>query len=215
MDVFGGARGAVADALCLNAGVALAAANVAKSPEEGVKMAQVTVLLPYHENLLSCSTQACMCVYTSTANTAYTFNIAADFTSMTSNVACGMQSKTFFTLANSINLRSLIGASWRSLHQPKSSSYQSPRNTGLSAPNRCSLSTRGSWARKVAGSSFPEACIVCAIWCNCRRSKEVGMPVMSWADGSKSVLHAKQQSSQLFSIRNWNEACKLKLPVLA
>ena len=41
MDVFGGARGAVADALCLNAGVALAAATVARSPEEGVQMAQV------------------------------------------------------------------------------------------------------------------------------------------------------------------------------
>lgn len=40
-DVFGGARGAVADALNLNAGVALAAAEVASSPAEGVAMAQV------------------------------------------------------------------------------------------------------------------------------------------------------------------------------
>lgn len=40
MDVFGGARGAVADALNLNAGVALAAAQVAATPEEGVAMAQ-------------------------------------------------------------------------------------------------------------------------------------------------------------------------------
>ena len=40
-DVFGGARGAVADALVLNAGVALAACEVAGSPEEGVAMAQV------------------------------------------------------------------------------------------------------------------------------------------------------------------------------
>lgn len=39
-DVFGGARGAVADALNLNAGVALAAAQVAASPQEGVVMAQ-------------------------------------------------------------------------------------------------------------------------------------------------------------------------------
>ena len=39
-DVFGGARGAVADALCLNAGVALAAANVAADAQEGVAMAQ-------------------------------------------------------------------------------------------------------------------------------------------------------------------------------
>uniref|UniRef100_A0A7S1WZY8 anthranilate phosphoribosyltransferase n=1 Tax=Tetraselmis chuii TaxID=63592 RepID=A0A7S1WZY8_9CHLO len=39
-DVFAGQRGAVADALCLNAGVALAAAQVASSPEEGVAMAQ-------------------------------------------------------------------------------------------------------------------------------------------------------------------------------
>ena len=44
MDVFGGQTGPVADALCLNAGVALAAANVAPSPEEGVKMAQVGCL---------------------------------------------------------------------------------------------------------------------------------------------------------------------------
>ncbi len=40
-DVFGGARGAVADALNLNAGVALAAAEIAASPAEGVAMAQV------------------------------------------------------------------------------------------------------------------------------------------------------------------------------
>ena len=42
MDVFGGMRGPVADALCLNAGVALAAATVADSPSEGVQMAQVS-----------------------------------------------------------------------------------------------------------------------------------------------------------------------------
>ena len=41
-DVFGGARGAVADALVLNAGVALAACEVAGSPQEGVAMAQVS-----------------------------------------------------------------------------------------------------------------------------------------------------------------------------
>jgi anthranilate phosphoribosyltransferase len=40
MDVFGGARSAVADALVLNAGYALAACEVAESPEEGIKMAQ-------------------------------------------------------------------------------------------------------------------------------------------------------------------------------
>lgn len=40
MDVFGGAQGAVADALNLNAGVALAAANVARDAKEGVAMAQ-------------------------------------------------------------------------------------------------------------------------------------------------------------------------------
>ncbi|PSC73271.1 anthranilate phosphoribosyltransferase [Micractinium conductrix] len=40
MDVFGGARGAVADALNLNAGVALAAATVAADAKEGVAMAQ-------------------------------------------------------------------------------------------------------------------------------------------------------------------------------
>ena len=39
-DVFAGQRGAVADALNLNAGYALAAANVAKDPREGVAMAQ-------------------------------------------------------------------------------------------------------------------------------------------------------------------------------
>lgn len=40
MDAFGGARGPVADALNLNAGVALAAANVARDAKEGVAMAQ-------------------------------------------------------------------------------------------------------------------------------------------------------------------------------
>lgn len=39
-DVFGGARGPVADALNLNAGYALAAMQVAKDPKEGVAMAQ-------------------------------------------------------------------------------------------------------------------------------------------------------------------------------
>ena len=39
-DVFGGQRGAVADAMNLNAGVALAAAGIAASPAEGVAMAQ-------------------------------------------------------------------------------------------------------------------------------------------------------------------------------
>jgi anthranilate phosphoribosyltransferase len=39
-DVFGGARGAVADALNLNAGYALAAAKVVPSPIEGVALAQ-------------------------------------------------------------------------------------------------------------------------------------------------------------------------------
>lgn len=39
-DVFGGQQGPVADALCLNAGVALAACNVAGSPADGVKLAQ-------------------------------------------------------------------------------------------------------------------------------------------------------------------------------
>ena len=47
-DVFGGARGAVADALCLNAGVALAATDLASTPAEGVAMAQV------HCHLLGC-----------------------------------------------------------------------------------------------------------------------------------------------------------------
>ena len=42
-DVFGGAKNAVADALNLNAGVALAACEVAGSPQEGVAMAQVGV----------------------------------------------------------------------------------------------------------------------------------------------------------------------------
>lgn len=41
-DVFGGARSAVADALNLNAGVALAAAGLAGTPEEGVALAQET-----------------------------------------------------------------------------------------------------------------------------------------------------------------------------
>jgi anthranilate phosphoribosyltransferase len=39
-DVFAGQKGAVADAMNLNAGVALAAAGIAKSPAEGVAMAQ-------------------------------------------------------------------------------------------------------------------------------------------------------------------------------
>jgi anthranilate phosphoribosyltransferase len=39
-DAFGGARGAVADALCLNAGAALAAAGLADDAREGVAMAQ-------------------------------------------------------------------------------------------------------------------------------------------------------------------------------
>lgn len=39
-DVFGGARGPVADALNLNAGYALAAAQVTKTPQEGVLLAQ-------------------------------------------------------------------------------------------------------------------------------------------------------------------------------
>ena len=39
-DAFAGQQGAVADALCLNAGVALAAAGIASSPAEGVAMAQ-------------------------------------------------------------------------------------------------------------------------------------------------------------------------------
>lgn len=42
LDVFGGQKGPVADALCLNAGVALAAAKVATSPQEGIQMAQVS-----------------------------------------------------------------------------------------------------------------------------------------------------------------------------
>eukprot|EP00967_Tisochrysis_lutea_P066634 scaffold86891_cov17-Tisochrysis_lutea.AAC.1 len=40
MDVFGGAQGPVADALNLNAGVALAAAQIAPDPATGVAMAQ-------------------------------------------------------------------------------------------------------------------------------------------------------------------------------
>ena len=43
-DAFGGARGPVADALNLNAGVALAACEVAATPAEGVAMAQVPLL---------------------------------------------------------------------------------------------------------------------------------------------------------------------------
>lgn len=39
-DVFGGERNAIADALNLNAGVALHAAGVASSPQEGVARAQ-------------------------------------------------------------------------------------------------------------------------------------------------------------------------------
>lgn len=40
-DAFGGQRGAVADCLCLNAGVALAACQVAPTAQDGIKMAQV------------------------------------------------------------------------------------------------------------------------------------------------------------------------------
>jgi anthranilate phosphoribosyltransferase len=40
MDVFGGERNAVADALILNAGYALAACEAAESPEDGVAMAR-------------------------------------------------------------------------------------------------------------------------------------------------------------------------------
>lgn len=40
MDVFGGQRGAVADALALNAGYALAACDFAATPQEGIQMAQ-------------------------------------------------------------------------------------------------------------------------------------------------------------------------------
>ena len=43
-DVFGGQQGAVADALCLNAGVALAACQVADTPQDGIKMAQASLL---------------------------------------------------------------------------------------------------------------------------------------------------------------------------
>ncbi|KAL3150760.1 hypothetical protein ABBQ32_000534 [Trebouxia sp. C0010 RCD-2024] len=39
-DAFGGQRGAVADCLCLNAGVALAACQVAPTAQDGIKMAQ-------------------------------------------------------------------------------------------------------------------------------------------------------------------------------
>jgi anthranilate phosphoribosyltransferase len=48
IDVFGGQTGPVADALCLNAGVALAAAKVASTPQEGVKMAQVGPHVKFH-----------------------------------------------------------------------------------------------------------------------------------------------------------------------
>ena len=41
-DTFGGQRGAVADALCLNAGVALAACGVAPDAGSGIQMAQVS-----------------------------------------------------------------------------------------------------------------------------------------------------------------------------
>ena len=41
-DVFGGQQGAVADALCLNAGVALAAAQVAPTAQDGIRMAQAS-----------------------------------------------------------------------------------------------------------------------------------------------------------------------------
>ena len=43
MDVFGGQRGPVADALNLNAGVALAACQLADDARDGIKMAQVRV----------------------------------------------------------------------------------------------------------------------------------------------------------------------------
>jgi anthranilate phosphoribosyltransferase len=39
-DAFAGQQGPIADALCLNAGVALAACGIAASPAEGVAMAQ-------------------------------------------------------------------------------------------------------------------------------------------------------------------------------
>ena len=40
-DVFAGKKGPVADALCLNAGFALAACQVTETPEDGVALAQV------------------------------------------------------------------------------------------------------------------------------------------------------------------------------
>ncbi len=43
--MFGGQRGAVADALCLNAGVALAAAQVAPTAQEGIRLAQARIYL--------------------------------------------------------------------------------------------------------------------------------------------------------------------------
>ena len=45
MDVFGGQRGPVADALNLNAGVALAACQLADDARDGIKMAQVRVAI--------------------------------------------------------------------------------------------------------------------------------------------------------------------------
>ena len=43
MDVFGGQRGPVADSLNLNAGVALAACQLADDARDGIKMAQVHI----------------------------------------------------------------------------------------------------------------------------------------------------------------------------
>ena len=40
-DAFAGKKGPVADALCLNAGFALAASQVTATPEDGVALAQV------------------------------------------------------------------------------------------------------------------------------------------------------------------------------
>ena len=45
-DTFGGQRGAVADALCLNAGVALAACGVAQDAGAGIQLAQVRSTSP-------------------------------------------------------------------------------------------------------------------------------------------------------------------------
>ena len=44
-DVFSGQQGAVADALCLKAGVALAACGQAPDPHAGIQMAQVCLLV--------------------------------------------------------------------------------------------------------------------------------------------------------------------------